>query len=71
MTESCFNIIHGEDYGRIYTNSKTTAKSIKRRLEKRGAEWEYSEYQSGEGSWKFKVAKDDLRSPKGIVKAAA
>lgn len=72
MTESSFDFIHGEDYGRIYTNSKRTARSIKRRLEKRDAEWEYSEYQSDYGSWgswEFTVHKDDLRSINKIIKA--
>lgn len=68
MAETSISYHSKDDYVVLYTTSKQKARSIKKRLEKRNAKWEYSEYQSGDGSYKFEVSKDDVRHFKKVIK---
>lgn len=70
MTETSISFVHGEDFVTIYTTSAQTFRSIVDRLEKFNGSYEDSEYQNGDGSYKIKVPKEDIRSPKGIIKAS-
>jgi len=71
MRETSISLLVKDDHVTFHTSDKGTAKSIKNRLEERGADWEWSEYQCGEGSWKFLVSKEDCRAPSRIIKNPA
>lgn len=68
MSETSISFHSKDDRVTIYTTSKRKAKNIRKRLGKRDADWEYSKYQNGEGSYKFEVLKDDMRQPRMIIK---
>jgi len=68
MRETSISFVVKDDYVTFHTSDKGTAKSIKGRLEHRGADWEWAKYQNGKGSWKFKVSKADCRAPNRIIK---
>lgn len=68
MSETSISFHSKDDRVTIYTTDKRRAKAIKARLDKREADWKWSEYQNGEGSYKFEVLKDDVRHPKLIIK---
>lgn len=68
MSETSISFHSQDDRVTIHTTSKAKAKTIKKRLEKREADWEWAKYQNGEGSYKFEVLKDDVRHPKLIIK---
>lgn len=67
MTETSITICNQDDTVTIWTTSKSHAKSIKTRLEEADAKWEWSEYQNGDGSWKFEVDEEDVRHPKYVL----
>ncbi|AUO79323.1 hypothetical protein [Salinibacter phage M31CR41-2] len=72
MIETTINFAHREPDVRvsIHTTSKRQADSIRARLEEFNAEYEEKTYPNGGGSTKFLVAPEDIRSPKGIIKAS-
>lgn len=67
MTETSISFCSDDDIIRIYTTSSLKAESIRHRLDQAGADYEMSEFQSGEGSSKFEVAKEDCYHPKMVI----
>lgn len=70
MTETSISMCRADDVAYIYTSSKHHARSIRKRLDEAGADYEMSEHQSGDVSWKFEVDKDDCRHPKYVLYAS-
>lgn len=67
MTETSISFCSEDDSVYIYTSSSWKAKALRNRLEDAGADWEMSEHQSGDGSWKFVVSREDCRHPKMVI----
>jgi hypothetical protein len=72
MIETTINIVHQKPDVRvaIHTTSERQAGAIRARLEEFNADYEEKTYSIGGGSTKFLVDPDDIRSPKGIIKAS-
>lgn len=67
--ETQINFVYGEKTADIYTTRERAAESIRRRLNRRSADYEETYRDHAGGSWQFTVSKEDVRSAKGIIKA--
>lgn len=67
MTETSASFCSEDDTITITTTSAHVARAIKDELGDAGASWEMSEFQYGDGCWRFSVARENLRCPESPI----